>query len=176
MFDSKKSRLKASRAGFSLIELVVVVTIISIVTSIGVVSYSNFRRGNEVLAAVKTLTATFASARQSAITFNARYQVVIGIKDSTFWTDELGADGLVTRAKVTIPGALPDFMKIKSVTVEGVAAAGDYASIGFEPEGRSQNAVIELIRFDGDSPEQTTTIKVYGPTGVTDIILAEKGI
>jgi len=154
-------------AGFTLIEMTVVLVIVSILTAVGLISYASLRSNQEARSAGQKITATLAAARQMAITTNGRFQVFFSLATGEFWIDELDTTGGVLRRQVLNPGQLPEFMGLESIQIEGAPATGDFAAIRYWPDGHSDNAALYLVRMTDDPvlDENITTIKVFGPTG-----------
>ncbi|MCX7011087.1 MAG: GspH/FimT family pseudopilin, partial [Candidatus Sumerlaeota bacterium] len=162
--------------GFSMIELIVVVTVAMLLTAIGLASYAGLRSNREQQAAVQRVVATLSAARQTAIATNGRYQVYFLLPTKEFWVDELDASGNVARRQITNPGSLPEFMSFESVTVEGVAPTPGAAEIRFWPDGHSDSATLYLVRTPPDpaASANVATIKIFGPTGMTQSFLGER--
>lgn len=151
-------------AGFSVVELLVVIVIVSVLSGMGLLSYVGLKERNEPRAASKMVTSTLAGARQAAITANGRYQVFFNFTTNQLWVDEVDVLGGVLRAQVSVPLQLPRFMSVQSMEIDGAEQTDDTAAIIFWPDGHSDSATIVLARNVGDT-SQSITIRVFGPTG-----------
>ena len=163
-------------AGFSMIELIVVLAVAMLLTAIGLASYSGMRSNREQQAAVQRVVSTLSAARQTAIATNGRYQVSFLPATKGFWVDELDSSGNVVRQQITNPGALPEFMSFESITVEGVTPTAGSAQIRFWPDGHSDSATIYLVRTPPDpaAGANVSTIKIFGPTGMAQSFVGER--
>ena len=160
-----------ARKGFSLLELMVVLAIIIILSTLGILNYANLHNNTEAESAAQRIAATFAAARQYAITNNAPYQVFFSRKDSAFWIDELDISGAVKRRQIENPGFLPQFISFESFVVGGVEQIGDTVSVRFWPDGHAETATVRVFRSVDDASDRrnTATVRLFGPTGVTDV-------
>jgi prepilin-type N-terminal cleavage/methylation domain-containing protein len=76
-----------SRAGFSLIEVLVVVGIIMVVAAVGAPLIANWARNYQIRGATQGLAGEIQTARNRAITKNANLGVTIVVQDvNTYWT------------------------------------------------------------------------------------------
>ena len=165
-----------SRRAFSMLELTVVLVIVSILSTLGILSYANMRSSIEANSAAQRIVATMATARQAAITANLPHQVFFARGESSFWVDELDAAGVAKRRQIENPGSLPEFIQFQSFVVAGAEQPGDTVTVRFWPDGHSETATIVLRRSrDGaDDPKKSATIKLFGPTGTAQAFSGER--
>jgi len=164
-----------ARRGFSIMELTVVLVIVSILSTLGILSYANLHESNEAKSGGQRVAATLASARQYAIAANAPHQVYFSIPDSAFWIDELDAAGAVRRRQVENPGFLPQFIVFDRFVVNGVAQDADTVAVRFWPDGHSDTATIDLRRSvdDPSNTRNSASVRLFGPTAVTQVTMGQ---
>jgi prepilin-type N-terminal cleavage/methylation domain-containing protein len=74
-------------AGFSLIELLVVVGIIMVIAAVGAPAIANWAKNYQIRGATQTLASDIQTARNRAISKNANLGVAIVVEDAnTYWT------------------------------------------------------------------------------------------
>ncbi len=155
---------------FSITELMVVLTLISILSTLGILSYANMHQNNQTRAAGQRVASTLSTARQYAIAGNTPYQVYFNVSDATFWIDELDSALAVKRRQVEPPGMLPEFTRFQSISVNNVVSQ-DNSAIRFWPDGHADTATIELwrTRDEASDARNRAQIRVFGPTGTTQV-------
>lgn len=84
-------RLPASRRGFTLIELVVVLAIVAMVTGLVTISIANIRRA-DLKSAGGMMAAAMRYLYNLAVINNAPYRLVIDLEGGAFWGEELDTE------------------------------------------------------------------------------------
>lgn len=162
--------------GFTLIELVVTISIAAVLLMIGVPSFIGFQRNSELTSATNSFVAALGAARGEAMKRGQRAVVVPGANNdwSTGWTIFIdadnnqqfnGSDVLIVRQ-----GALPNYF---TATGQGTAL-GSPAYVMFNPSGYAQTSTstfqsvtLKIERNDVSGAEKTkqTRIVVIAKTG-----------
>ena len=178
--------------GLSYLEILIVVTFIFILTSVGLLSYRETRKAMRLEDATKDLSGIFGVARAMAISQELYFAVRIDVANGVFWIDQFEIDNSVspsflqlTKAKVVTPKALPDQVRFSEVRVTHVAdpilldgssetinyPTEAYPYVVFAPSGVSDYAVIQLIREKEDTlkSENYYSLKLYSSTAIAKI-------
>lgn len=163
-----------SSAGFSLVELIIVITVLGLILGIGAVSYANISQGMNLQAAKKQVEAALTRAKLSARQENVEYHIIFypdgGENPNTYeflcYMYEEGSSGGGTWSLQPTD---------KSVGDEKVTSAGGhyYVKIGnnvkisgggtviFKPTGTEQM----VTSIPGGEDEQTISLQVGSRSG-----------
>lgn len=189
------------RGGFSVVELLVVVTIIIILTLSAVGGYTRFAAARHVESGAESIRMVLNTARSYAISTNRWHRVVFqfrnpmtGQEDFTYWIDDIyqntsttpnpaspGTDPGILKPKVTSPEPLDSVLRIASVRVDNGVTNNTYDSqtnnavvVRFKPDGSSDGVLVNLLRKNQDRTNASnyTQIKVYSPSGSSRVQLA----
>lgn len=158
--------MKCARAGFTVLELLVVIGIMVLLMSVAAAGYIGIRRGAEIRGAVMTLRSTMMLARQEAVTKRRSVTVEFRKSGAATEADKLyvistSAGNVVTNNIIALPLGVQ------------FAAASDPDAITFRPSGRASGAgfsEITLIERQGPvagAVRGTRTVKVWSLTGIT---------
>lgn len=140
-------------AGFSLIEMLVVLTIVSIVAGIAAVSVQRIRDGKSPYAYARDLSENMTALRYRAMNTGRIQTVEIDIEQKAF-------SDAAKRASIVIPRSWT-----LSVTIgRQIARPKTVPKIMFLPDGTSSGAEITLTEPDGD----TAYVRVNWLTGLTE--------
>lgn len=90
-------KLRRPRAGFTLIELIMVIAIIGVVTALALPVLSSFRKGDAMLAATRQMLDAVSRARQLAIGQHTTVYLVFA--PPTLWADPFYANPALTAAE-----------------------------------------------------------------------------
>lgn len=169
--------LRAKRA-VSIIELLVVVVILLIFSTLTVISYHGMARGLAARSQSSEINAAFVLARELAITNSQPHQVVIDRPTRTFWIDRLDSTGSqiespqVTGIEPFLPQALVEQVTINSAVIPETGRG----SILFRPDGSSDRAVMHLAQRGADLTDDTEyfSIVLYPPTAQARIYPNER--
>ncbi|MCX7018949.1 MAG: prepilin-type N-terminal cleavage/methylation domain-containing protein [bacterium] len=175
------TRQHNGRAGFTLLELMVVIVMIMILTLMAIGSYANFRKSRRIRSAAENVNSAFVAARSYAIANDKWYRVVFQLKNPqtgaaqyAVWIDEIQRntsrppnpanatinDG-VTRPKITTPEFLPEAVAVTGAVINNgvdpvftlTSDGNNYFLVRFMPDGSSDQASIYL--WDTQSPSAT---------------------
>jgi type II secretion system protein H len=157
--------------GFSLIELIVVLLIISLSISLVIPSLSRFSRTIELKAAAKKVSAILRYYRSEAVNKGKVYQVLFDsdlreVKvQSMEATEGEREEGRKEDKALLKTYLLPEGVHIKEVKVESPQYPADLPTIEFYPNGGSNGGAILLDSQD----HKGFKIKVHFLTGIVEI-------
>lgn len=176
------SRRDAARRGFSILELIVVISIAMVATSIAFINLAPALKDARVSSAVNTALATVRRAREEAIS-KRRVYVVTFISPGTIQVTQNTSTGplLVTTtlptditfvADPSLPSPGPDGFGTGKVAIDfdQNVSGGDKTTIYFQPDGSSldiNNNVNNGVVYVGRTGElgSSRALSVWGSTG-----------
>lgn len=157
-------------AGFSLVELVVVLVILALMATIVAVNWRAILPKTELHSTVRDLAATLQTARSEAISRNSVYQVQYDM-DQSRWRivtpfREGGVLALVEEERLGLPwNAMPDSVRFQSITVDGIEYQKGVVWARFDPIGTASTHTVLLVQPATDS---RFTVEVQGLLGLID--------
>jgi len=163
-----KALPRKSSAGFTLVELVVVVVVLGILSGLALPSFFQMLRNSEIRTAAESVSNGLQRARAEAVTRNSNVIFTLGTGSS--WTITL-TDATVVENRVAAEGSA-------NVTVTAKAADGTTAAttITFNNLGQAVANVANLARVDltsaGGTKDLRVTIGAGGNAKVCDPSLA----
>jgi general secretion pathway protein H len=139
------------RAGFTLLELVVVLFILALITALVAPAFSRSFGQAQLKAATRDLAALFRFARTEAITSQGVLEVVLDRQTNSYWLRGIvqtstgqGTEQPVQSRQARIR-ALPTGVTLKSVVIDtGPLREDERGSIIFFPHGSSTGGSIDL--------------------------------
>lgn len=149
--------------GFSLVEVVVVLTIIALSVALVKPSLSRFLRAVELKAAAKRISSILRYCRSEAVNSGQVYQVLF---DANLREVKMKQFDSAKSSPKTYP--LPEGINLKEIDVESPENDSDLPAIEFYPSGGSNGGTIVLDQQEGTAYK----IRVHFLTGVVEI---EKG-
>lgn len=93
---SVNARMKDSRKGFSLVEVMIVVALIGIVATIAVPNFQNYVRNRNLKTATQEISSEFFVTRQRALAESRTYRLVFDVGNNRYTTEEQTAPGMWT--------------------------------------------------------------------------------
>jgi prepilin-type N-terminal cleavage/methylation domain-containing protein len=165
------------KSGFTLIELLVVIVIMTILTGIGIGTFSGSTQRLKVQKAASSLLMMAQYARMAAIENQRVYKLYIDNANNEFYLlttlfdEENGtAQEIVVEEAIVKPVILDSFITIEDVRLysndynTGSSSSNQYI-IAFAPDGTSQTSVVQI----GDQ-ESHFTLSVNEITGKSKLI------
>lgn len=156
------------RRGFSVIEMLVVLAMITILSGMGVLAYGSFRRQRLLPEGARQVASVLLTARDFSISQNRDYEVTIDIDRDLVWVNRGAEGGPDYLAKVTTPVNTPDFIRILQVVKGGTTYTSGRVPIAFFPDGTAESATVTLGEEYDDG--ETVSIRVYHSTGRSRIL------
>jgi prepilin-type N-terminal cleavage/methylation domain-containing protein len=162
----KMTRGIPDRRGFTITELISVLVIVVVLSTISLASFSAYNRLSMVSTTSQMLLRTLAAARSYAVANNGYYQVTLDLDGGAFWIDETDSSGNITVPKVITPNEIDDRVVLDSATIDSSDATSGIARLRFYPNGSSVDAYVYIIRRGANISSGTEywTIRLYGPT------------
>jgi Tfp pilus assembly protein FimT len=183
----KKKRKLSDAAGVSLVEILLVMTLVGIVTSFALVSFRRSNRSFNVSGSSRTLSAYFEKARLDAIRRHAdpgvAPSIVLNSTSSYTVNIDFNGTGTPTTRTISLPQGTTLSYRLPPAT-SSVDPSTTPITITYDWRGRaSSNVVITLadstsgvtpsslaVGIAGDiSPDSTVTGPVVTPTPITTI-------
>jgi general secretion pathway protein H len=159
------------KKGFSLIELIVVLLIISLSISLVTPSLSRFSRTIELKAAAKKVSGILRYYRSEAVNKGQVYQVLfdsdlreVRVQSMELTEEKAGAEKKEGESPQKIY-FLPEGVHIKEIKVESPQYSSDLPTIEFYPNGGSNGGTIFLDSED----RKGYRIKIHFLTGMVEV-------
>lgn len=153
---------RPARRAFTVAELVVVMSIIVILSTVAVVGYGSLRTADELDASARRVQSTLHRARTLAINSGQPHEFAIDLDQHAFWVDNV--DATTPRPKVDGLAFLTEHARFARVRIGGhpPVESGE-VRIPFAPDGRSPFAVIQVLRAGADDadPANYHTIRLF---------------
>ena len=167
----------AARAGFTLVELLVVIIVLGLMTTVTALNWKKIVPREQLNAAVRDLSNMLNATRSEAIARNAEYRVLYDLDAQRYWVETpFRRDGGLALPR--IPGEedpeadqratidetfLEDGVRYVSVTIDDEEYVDGQVFVRFSPQGSSSAHRIVLFH----EPTATNqTIEVLGLTGL----------
>ncbi len=161
-WHSKNASTQAS-AGFTLLELIVVVAIILIMTAIAFPLLQSSMAAFRLRGAVSSITGVIQSTRYQAIMQGIPYQVVF---DATGKTYQIKNQPGASFVNVCSPSSITSCPVPLSGSGSTVITLDASKTLTFSPGGKVTPATIMKITYPG-KPVETITVSSYGNINVT---------
>jgi general secretion pathway protein H len=141
------------RPGFTLLELVVVLAILSLLVALTAPSFSRTILSARLRASASEVRASFARARSLAVAGGRERAVVFDLTEGRFGLD----NDAVLRG-------FPEPLLLGSLRLAGEEAEGKTARVRFFPDGTAQEAEVSVESEDG----RAIRVKVDPLTGIAE--------
>lgn len=165
--------MPAHRAhAFSLIEILVVLTIMTIGTGVALYSYSSYRRSIVLTSSASNVQRTLMQARSRAIHLNAPHRVFIDIDNDTVWVNQLNHTKTQSIPKVVPETSVGDFVTIQEIRIGSTTYTSGTRTVDFETDGGNPLVIVNLRRLAGDpaSEESYTAVRLYPASGEAQVL------
>ena len=151
-----RRRLTAVRGGFSLAEIIVVMAIAALGSTIALYSYSNYRKSLSVQSSARKVQAVLSTAKRFAIDSRSPHAVIFDLDAESMWVDSLDASYGMLRPKVIDEEQVADFVLLEELKVGSQTYTTGRQSVVIEPDGRNPYVIVTLRReFDDPSDEES---------------------
>lgn len=170
-------RRPLNRLGFSMIEILVVLAIMSVLSGIALFGYGSYRTTASVRSTAEGVNATFAAARTAAVNRNVPYSATFDLDRQAYWLDEWNsAATAITKAKVTGTAGPADFVRLHSIKLTSGTQTAGLLRVFFFPDGRGTYAVVHLRRERDDAGVSSnyTSVRVFPSTGTSQVLVGVK--
>ena len=147
------------RRGFSLVEILVVLLILAILSTVALYSYASYRQSLTVESSAYLVQRVLVQARGRAIHLNAPHQAVIDLDANTVWVDQLNATFTERTPKVVPETAMSEFVLIDELQVGSDTFTSGIHTITFETDGGHPLVIMNLRREMDDA---TDDLNYYG--------------
>jgi len=149
---SAGSNLNDRREGFTLIELVVVMLIISLMAFLAVPVLSRSFDGMKMDGSIRKITAMARRGRSEAMARQIPVRMVMDMDSGQYWIEEVsGEEASEGVAGSKAAGRLPSGLAIRAFAMpDGVVVEGSIIRVRFDPNGSSSGGTIYLSKADGN--------------------------
>jgi general secretion pathway protein H len=134
---SERHEHQLVHAGFTLLELLVVLAIASLLIALVPIAFDRLREGTQYRDALRTMQSEMRQARQQAVTQGRAVRFQVDLAGRTY--------GLVGKVEHPIPEKLQVRATVASVEMQ----ANQVAAIQFLPSGGATGGSIDLLRPSG---------------------------
>lgn len=157
---SRLSMLRRCGCGFSLIELMVVISVVAVLAAVATPSFNQFILSQRVKAASFDLVSTQLLARSEAIKRNT--DVTVALKSTTSGWAGGWTVSYATSAAPTTPITLLDQTAYTGITIVGPTSP---ASVIYKGTSGRPNAGKATFQLSADSAIRCVTVDLSGMTG-----------
>jgi prepilin-type N-terminal cleavage/methylation domain-containing protein len=134
--------------GFSLVEMLIVVVIIMIMSTVAVLSYGTYRKSAKISGAADRVKALMIQARTRAIGNGAASRFTVDMDRAQVWLDEFDRFGNLKAIKVIHPEPLGADIIVQEVKIGGVTFTSGVVSAMFLPDGTNPRLTVNVRRVD----------------------------
>jgi len=164
----KQALKRPLKSGFTLIELIIVIGIISSVTVISTLSIGNFLSQTHLKSSAEDIASTLRWARRLAITKRANYKVVFDTERGRYWIEDEDNNVVDKRQKLRKNILFANPSLGKEGEGDGIVELDDPDddSFSFYPQGTAEAGSIYI---QNKNSKEWWTITISGTTGYVRI-------
>ncbi len=141
--DHASKRRRSTRGGFSLTEVIVVLAIIMIASSIALSSYASYARYSAIESTARDLRRALLFARSASITRRIDTILHFDVSRQAYWTDEEDPSAGTRRNKIVEARQPAAGIRIVSVQVDSTTQTAGTLSARFNPNG--ENPLVKVL-------------------------------
>jgi Tfp pilus assembly protein FimT len=162
-YHQRQAPISRREKAFSLPELLVVIVIVMIASTVSLVAYANYRREASVRSSAESVKSLLVEARTRAIADNLPVAVAFDLTNQVMWVDELESDLSIRRPKVVAPEYFPVDTVLEEVRINSAAFTTDIRRVVFRPDGSNPLVTIILRRERAETGGDTNyyTVQMY---------------
>ncbi len=143
------------RRGFSLAELLVVLSIVLFAVTVSLLAYGNYRKGATVRSAADKVRAAMVQARYRAIASGLPSAVVFDVDNTVIWIDDLDEDLSPRAPKAVAPEFLGDDVIIDLLRINANSFNSGVQQVVFRPDDTNPLVTVHLRReFDDPADDE----------------------
>ncbi len=162
------------RRGFSLTEVIVVLTIIMIASSIALSSYSSYSRYSAIESTARDLRRALLFAKSASITRRTDTVLSFDISRQAFWTDEEDISTGTRRNKIVEARQPAVGIRIMSVQVGSTTQTAGTLAARFSPNGENPLVKVLLKREMDDAGRDESYYTVLLHPASDDVRILER--
>lgn len=141
--------------GFSLVEIIVVVSILAIVSAIAIPSLIRYVSNSNLKSAARDVASDILNLRERSIAENRMYKISISVADNNYTIDQCNATGSSCAAYTAIETKSPTAFGT-GITITGNTYTGN--AITFQTRGTAEAGSISLTNSRGSTATITSNI------------------
>lgn len=161
-FRFRADRGRSSRA-FSLVEMIVVMAIIAIGTTVALYSYAGFRKTLGLDTSASMVTQYLLQAKNRAINEGVPFDMIVDLDSENIWINRLDSFGNIADSRIVENKRLADDVVIDEIIISGVPVTSGIANVRFEPDGRNPLVVLNIRKSTSPASQNESfyAIRLY---------------
>ena len=170
--DQYTDKTKLSSTGFSVVELLVVITMIGIIVTIALVNFHKTTRSLDLAGSTRALSAYLEKARVDSVRHHGGGSISLNSTSSYTVNIDFDGTGTTTARTITLPAGMSLGYSLLPATAI-IAASDTPITIDYDWRGRTGNTIL-LTLADSTLDGRSNTVAV-GPAGDITIDTAVTG-
>ncbi len=164
------------RRAFSLVEILVVIVILAIGSTVALYGYAGYREKLVSRTAANAIRQTLLFAKNRAISYRTPHQVVFDLDKNTFWVDQLDATGAIVKPKVAQEEGTGDFVDLHILKIDAAQYATATWAVRFDPDGTNPLVVVELHRIAEDTADLSsyTSVRLFPTSSDAQVVEGDR--